>query len=101
MIISAGNHDYFYEKSLYNRVEWSPNVFIFRGGNSLEKIEFPDLNTIIYGYSWDRVEIRENNLFHDFNIEEDNDFNKILLIHGDIGTKSNYLPLNLSSLKKN
>ena len=58
MIISAGNHDYFYEKSLYNRVEWSPNVFIFRG-NGLEKIEFPDLNTIIYGYSWDRVEIRE------------------------------------------
>ena len=99
VIISAGNHDYFYEKSLYNRVEWSPNVFIFRG-NGLEKIEFPDLNTIIYGYSWDRVEIRENNLFHDFNIEEDNDFNKILLIHGDIGTKSNYLPLNLSSLKK-
>lgn len=97
ILIAAGNHDILSSKSLYNRVEWSANVTIF--DNKLEKKEFPDLNTIIYGYSWDRVEIKDNYLFKDFS-QEDNEMNKILLIHGDINKESKYLPLILDDLNQ-
>lgn len=96
IIISAGNHDYINEKSLYNKVEWSKNVFIFKG-NGIENIDFPDLDTVVYGYSWDRIEIRENQLFDNY-IFHSNRTNKILLIHGDIGSNTNYLPLNMDKL---
>lgn len=98
ILISAGNHDFKGTKSLYNRVEWPSNVTIFNG-TGIEKKEFPDLNTVVYGYSWDRVEIKENNLFNGFP-QEDNSLTKILLIHGDVNSTSNYLPLNLEELKK-
>ena len=98
IIISAGNHDFVNEQSLYNKVEWSPNVSIFRG-ESIQRIEFPQLNTVIYGYSWDRVEIRENTLLDNFPYE-DKDLNRILMIHGDLARESNYLPLNLDTLEK-
>lgn len=98
VIMIAGNHDYLNENSLYNKVEWSPNVFIL-GGVGIERIEFPNLNTVIYGYSWDRIEIRENNLFDEFEFKDDH-LKKILLLHGDINSKSSYLPLNLDRLKR-
>lgn len=98
IIISAGNHDYLNEKSLYNKVEWSENVYLFKG-DKLEKIDFPELDTSIYGYSWDRIEIRENQLFNDYVFNSDRS-NKILLIHGDIGSNNSYLPLNMESLNK-
>lgn len=95
IIISAGNHDFIDEKSLYNKVEWSPNVTIFK--NNLEKKIFKELNTIVYGYSWDRIEIRENLLLD--NLTREKNINEILILHGDIGNKSNYLPLDLKRLK--
>lgn len=98
IIISAGNHDYINEKSLYHKVEWSKNVFIFQG-NGIESIDFPDLDTVVYGYSWDRIEIRENQLFDD-HIFQSHRRNKILLLHGDVGSNSNYLPLNMAYLNK-
>lgn len=96
VIISAGNHDFIDENSLYNKVEWSPNVTIF-GSNGLDKKEFRELNTVVFGYSWDKIEIRENQIIQDLNI--DDDMNKILIIHGEIATESNYFPLDLNSLK--
>lgn len=97
ILISAGNHDFVGHRSLYNRVDWSPNVHIFKN-KGIEKKEFPNLNTVVYGYSWDKVEIRENVLFNRFDFQEDH-LKKVLLIHGDIGTNSNYLPLDLNTLK--
>ncbi|WP_262430887.1 metallophosphoesterase family protein [Paratissierella segnis] len=99
ILIVAGNHDILNNKSLYNRVEWSPNVTIFQ--NKLEKKVFSDLNTVIYGYSWDRSEIADNHLFDNFEYEhEDNDKNKMLILHGDINKESKYLPLTLDELNK-
>lgn len=95
ILISAGNHDILGPKSLYNRVEWSPNVTIF--DNSLDKKYFPQLDTVIYGYSWDRMEIRENSLFGTF-IKDESVSNHILLLHGDISLQSSYLPLRLDEL---
>ncbi|MDR7870459.1 MAG: metallophosphoesterase [Tissierellaceae bacterium] len=98
IIISAGNHDYLNKDSLYNKVDWSENVFIYNG-DGVQEIDFPDLDTVIYGYSWDRVEIKENRLIDNYDFQSLRS-NKILLIHGDIGNNSNYLPLSLDSLNR-
>lgn len=95
IVIVAGNHDVLNNKSLYKRVEWSPNVSIF--DNFLSKKEFKELDTVVYGYSWDKVEIRENRLFKDF-YQDESAKNKILLLHGDLNNESNYLPLSLDEL---
>mgnify|MGYP000858736260 CR=1 FL=1 len=96
IIIVAGNHDYLSDNSLYNKVEWSNNVFIFKG-DGIQEIDFPELNTTIYGYSWDRVEIKDNQLFYDYDFNSPRK-NKILVIHGEISSNSNYLPLDKQSL---
>ncbi|MBU5438943.1 exonuclease SbcCD subunit D [Tissierella sp. MSJ-40] len=98
IIISAGNHDYIGEKSLYNKIDWSENVTIFNG-NGIEIKEFPKLNTNIYGYSWSRTEMKENKLFHNFT-EVDKERTNILVLHGDISINSSYLPLNIQELNK-
>lgn len=97
IIISAGNHDYKGSKSLYDRIEWTSNVTIF-DGDKIQKKEFNELNTVIYGYSWDRIEIRENNIFYGLANDIDKQRNNILLIHGDLSSTSSYLPLNLEEL---
>lgn len=95
VIISAGNHDFIDGKSLYNKVEWSPNVTIFN--SDLEKKVFKELNTIVYGYSWDRIEIRESLLLD--NLSRDENMYEILILHGDIGISSNYMPLDIKKLR--
>lgn len=97
ILISAGNHDYIGDKYLYKKVNWSDNVYIFNT-ESIEMKSFPNLNTNIYGFSWDRSEYRENIVFYDFP-EINKEMNNILLIHGDVGNKSNYLPLDMDLLK--
>lgn len=97
ILISAGNHDYVDYNSLYNKIEWSGNVTIFNS-RGLEKKYFPELNTAVYGYSWDSIQMGNNNLFNgDLNI--DRRINNILLIHGDVAKESKYLPLTINKLK--
>ena len=64
----------------------------------LEKKEFNELNTIIYGYSWATNQIYDNDLLKNFG-QIDTTKNNILVLHGDISHNSNYLPLNLQDLK--
>lgn len=97
VIISAGNHDFKGKKSLYDRIEWTENVTIFNE-EGIQRKEFRNLNTVIFGYSWDSVEIREHNLFSGVNETIDKDKNNILVLHGDVGVNSSYLPLNLEDL---
>ncbi|MDR7855807.1 DNA repair exonuclease [Tissierella sp.] len=97
IIISAGNHDFIGKNSLYNRVQWTDNVTIFNG-EGIQQKEFKELNTVIYGYSWDMVEIRENNLLNGLNNKVDKEKNNILVIHGDVSNNSSYLPLNIQDL---
>lgn len=97
IIISAGNHDYRGRKSLYDKIQWPNNVTIF-GGQAIEKKEFEDLNTTIYGYSWDTNLIYENNLLQDLGKIVDKSKNNILVLHGDISNNSDYLPLSLQDL---
>jgi len=97
IIISAGNHDYRGTRSLYDKIQWPSNVTIF-GGQAIEKKEFNELNTIIYGYSWATNQIYDNDLLKNLG-QIDTTKNNILVLHGDISHNSNYLPLNLQDLK--
>ncbi|QQY78885.1 DNA repair exonuclease SbcCD nuclease subunit [Keratinibaculum paraultunense] len=96
IMIIAGNHDPINSISLYKKIEWSENVNIFNT-TGIEKIEFPEKNTCIYGYSWDKTECKENILDSFEGVEEGNI--NILLLHGDIfDSESVYLPLDKNYL---
>lgn len=97
IILVAGNHDSRNSKSLYDRIDWPSNVTIF-SSKGIGKKEFKELNTVIYGYSWETKEISENNLFISFD-KVDHNKNNILVLHGDINSKSKYLPLSVEELK--
>lgn len=91
VIITAGNHDTLNRKSLYNMIDWPENIHIFQAEN-LSKKEFPDKNTVVYGYSWDKGEDNRK-ILEDFKgIKEGK--NNILILHGDVLSRdSQYLPL--------
>lgn len=98
VIIISGNHDYLHNKSLYNLVSWSPNIYII-DSSAVTNIEFEDLNTVIYGLSWYKKEEKDNLLdtIQDLNNKKIN----ILLAHGDIFNKnSDYLPIDKENLIK-
>lgn len=97
ILIAAGNHDYLHKGSRYKQIEWPENVHIFSSGK-LEKIEFKHLDTAVFGYSWDRMEIKESKRPESLNLETDLK-NKIMIIHGDVSSNSNYLPLKLENLR--
>lgn len=91
IIITAGNHDTLNINSLYKMIDWPKNVTLFNT-DGLEKKEFVDKGTTIYGYSWDNGENKKD-IFEDFQgINKDK--TNILIIHGDTFSKeSPYLPL--------
>lgn len=97
IMITTGNHDYLHKNSLYNTVEWSENVYIF-GNEKIELKEFAELDTAIYGYSWDKPHIDNDDIFNDIEFNSNMKY-KILLIHGDINSNSKYLPLDINKLK--
>lgn len=96
ILITAGNHDPLNRKSLYNLIEWPENVIVL-SSEGLNRVEFPDKNTNVYGYSWDKGE-NQIELFNNFDGLDVNRTN-ILIIHGDIYSKdSKYLPLDKNYL---
>jgi DNA repair exonuclease SbcCD nuclease subunit len=96
IVVVAGNHDPLNRKSLYRVVDWPENVTIL-GPGVLEKKEFPEKNTVIYGYSWDKGEVNED-IFRHFDGLDESKIN-ILLIHGDVlNRESKYLPLDKNFL---
>ncbi|MGF7058958.1 metallophosphoesterase family protein [Brassicibacter mesophilus] len=92
VVLVAGNHDTLGKRSLYRLIKWEDNVHIFES-NQITKLEFKDLNTIIWGLSWDKKE-EKRNLADNIKIEDQSKIN-ILLVHGDMLNKdSEYLPMN-------
>ena len=58
VVLIAGNHDYIRLDSNYRTFEWAENVYpLF--GEELEYMDFPELNTAVYGFSYHRREITE------------------------------------------
>lgn len=79
VVLMAGNHDYIGARSGYTGFPWDERVHMFYQ-DTIETIEFPEINTDIYGLSYHKRDITEplydlvrpikNNRFH------------ILLAHG-------------------
>ncbi|MDU7963978.1 MAG: DNA repair exonuclease [Clostridium perfringens] len=82
VFISAGNHDPYNKKSFYNMVNLGKNVHIFK--DEIERIEIPELNTVVYGASFKEKYIRESKLKYFTPKEEDKDLIKIMVLHGDL-----------------
>ncbi len=97
IIISAGNHDTYGLDSLYRRIVWPENVTIF--DNQLGKIEFPDKNLVVYGYSWDFKTKNDQGLLLGLKDRLDKDKRNVLIIHGDVLSSSEYLNLNMKDLE--
>lgn len=96
ILISTGNHDYIHKNSLYKQVRWPENVHIFTS-DGINKKEYKNLDTVVYGYSWDKVEIKDDQIL-DKDLEKSDCKNKIMLIHADVLSKSSYLPTTLEKL---
>lgn len=98
VVISTGNHDTLKDNSLYQLIEWPDNVYIFSNRN-IEKFEFEHLDTIVWGFSWEKNEYKSS----DFLVYPELDLSKIniLLIHGDLTNReSDYLPMDKNVLEK-
>ena len=93
VFISAGNHDQYNKKSFYNMVNLGENVHMFK--DEIERIEIPELNTVVYGASFKDKYIRESKLKYFTPKEEDKDLIKIMVLHGDLGNNETgeYNPL--------
>ncbi len=79
VVLIAGNHDYLKRDSYYHRFSWNENV-LFLGEDRCGHVEFKDIETSIYGFSYASREIREP-LYDSICVESDRCF-KILLAHG-------------------
>lgn len=75
----AGNHDYVKRDSYYCSFTWNENVFPLLE-KDLTYVEFPELETCIYGLSYDRKEIPEP--LYDKALPEGRQKIEILLAHG-------------------
>ena len=92
VVFIAGNHDYMGPGSLYETEKWPTNVKVLQKEN-VETYHIEELNTYIYGYSYETQDVKENR------IQNIRPLNKegyhILLAHG--GDESNN-PLNRKEL---
>jgi len=97
VFIITGNHDPLKKNSVWETMDLNENIHIF--DSSLSKIELEDINTVVYGHSWDKFHITDG-VFDDI---KDIDKTKInlLVAHGDIyDKKSVFLPINKDKLIK-
>lgn len=89
--ITPGNHDYYFEKSVYRMITWPENVHIFTK-NKLESVDIPELNTTVYGYAFTSDTMNESPIA--FYTETDKSRINILAAHGDLDVPlSNYCPI--------
>ena len=94
VVLIAGNHDYIRRDSYYRTFEWGENVYpIF--GEVPEYVDFPELDTVVYGLSYHRREIREP-LYDRFQAQGIRR-HEILLAHGG---DEKHIPFSTAALEK-
>jgi DNA repair exonuclease SbcCD nuclease subunit len=79
VVLIAGNHDYIQPSSPYLNFEWAPNVACLFS-RKCECVRFPEIQTEVYGLSYDRQEITEP-LYDSLHPVKSRAFH-ILLAHG-------------------
>lgn len=95
-IISPGNHDPYTQNSIYDKIEFPSNVYIF-DNDRLSFFSFDDLETDVYGYAFTSP-LLEYNPFAGHRPENPDRLN-ILCAHGEIGVPvSHYCPINLTDI---
>lgn len=96
IIISPGNHDTLKSNSMYNRIKWPENTYIFKE-DGIESLHFEDLKVTIHGYSWTRTCEDMDVLIK--GIKKNKDHHNIFILHGDTFSAKDYLPLDIEELK--
>lgn len=79
VVLIAGNHDYLKEDSYYRSYQWKSSVFFLKD-DKLDAVEFPKLNTCVYGLSYTKREIMEP--LYDTAFPKKKQKIEILLAHG-------------------
>ena len=92
VVMIAGNHDCIRAGSALERFTWPDHVTLL-SGNELEEVSFPELNTVVHGFSYHTREIREP-LYDTLQAPADGRFH-ILLAHG--GDEA-HIPMDLKKM---
>ena len=94
VVMIAGNHDYIKKGSYYRTFCWSENVYpLF--GSRIGRVEFPEIETAVYGLSYHSREITEP-LYDGCEAEGLQKF-EILLAHGGDGR---HIPIDRKALSE-
>lgn len=93
VFLAFGNHDYLSDDNLFLKVDLPKNLYIFK--NELHYFELSELNTRIYGISYDNYSFKRD--FKELDLDEN--FINIGLLHSDLKDER-YLPLDIEFLKK-
>lgn len=102
VIIAPGNHDPWMEGSFYQTLDWPPNVFFFT--NEWGAYEFPEKQTVIYGWGFPHAHVSESPL-ELFPGKLEGYRHHLMVIHGTVLTQEDwghqpYAPLPLSKLEE-
>jgi DNA repair exonuclease SbcCD nuclease subunit len=92
VVLMAGNHDHIGARSYYQDFTWDERVHMFLN-DSMETVEFPELGTLVYGFSYRNRDITEP--LYDSVKPVHKDRINILLAHG--GDEKN-IPMNRKKL---
>ncbi|SHK19704.1 metallophosphoesterase family protein [Hespellia stercorisuis] len=93
VVFIVGNHDYLKADSYYRTFTWNENVYPLLD-RRLDCVEFPELDTAVFGFSYDAREITEP-LYDDVTAPREHGV-EILLAHGG---DEKHIPLNKEKLK--
>ncbi len=94
VVLMAGNHDYATEGSNINEFTWLDHVHML-SSKKAESVFIEDLDTYVYGFSYDRRNITANR-YDDIAPYDASKIN-ILLAHGG---EPNYVPIDFNKLKQ-
>lgn len=90
VIISPGNHDWYSNRSPYNRLHFTSNVHIFTK-NVIECIGMPEIGARVYGAAF--TDKYSAGLLRGFSVEKKPNTVDIMCIHGELGKTSQYNPI--------
>lgn len=89
IVISPGNHDPYTQNSVYARVKFPPNVYIFKE-NTQTRFEFPEINCDVYGYAFTGESLDGSPV----SATENNGRIRILCAHADLNAPASvYAPV--------
>lgn len=94
IVLIAGNHDYIKRDSYYLSFPWSRHVHVL-SGESMEVLEFPSIETAVYGLSYHAKQVREP--LYDTAYPQKRQKVEILLAHGG---DAEHIPLSRERLRK-